>query len=148
MTYAIAKYFLILPLILATFSSKGQQSPDNTIGNCDLLLSDEYVSSGQEYFADLNKNNKATFYATFYGGSQYRIVACTNIKKHKLVLNIYDTEKNLLFSNKNYDYTPYWNLAFTSTVDCIIELKIKAKKHIKKPVKLLIGFKEKSNYLN
>lgn len=143
------KYILIF--ILQFFVLHGvysQNSTSNSLTDCDALLSSEYISSGQEYFAELDKNNKATFHATFFADSKYRIVGCTSIQNHKLIMEVYDTDKNLLFSNKNHDYIQYWDLVFTSTVECIIELKIDSDKHIKKPVKLLIGFNENSKYLD
>ncbi|MEA3317586.1 MAG: hypothetical protein U9R54_06480 [Bacteroidota bacterium] len=131
---------LILIVFLFSISVKGQ---DNSIENCSNLLNSGYVSDGQEYIAKLDQNNRAKFHATFFGGSLYRIVACTDIKNYNLQLSIYDTEKNLLFSNTKYDYSNYWNFSFKSTISCIIELEIDADKQIKEKVMLLIGFKEK-----
>lgn len=142
------KYILFLLQIFILHASYSQYSGTKSLADCEVLLSPEYVSSGQEYFADLDKNNKATFHATFFAGEQYRIVACSNIQNHELIMEVYDTDKNLLFSNKEHDYIPYWNLVFTSTVECIIEVKVEAKEHIKKPVKLLIGFKDQSKFLD
>jgi hypothetical protein len=51
--------------------------------------------------------------------------ACTNAKKGKLVFLVYDTEKNLLFTNENFNYSPYWDFRFTSTVTCIIQVDVK-----------------------
>ncbi|MBI9053474.1 MAG: hypothetical protein JEY96_06620 [Bacteroidales bacterium] len=116
---------------------------DKSNNNCSDLLNEGYVSDGQEYIAKLAENNVAKFYCTFYGGSQYRIIACTDITTSPLILTVYDTEKNLLFCNKDYDYTPFWNFIFTSTIDCIVEIEFDTEKWIKKEVKLLIGFKEK-----
>ncbi|MFP3859404.1 MAG: hypothetical protein ACLFUW_01160 [Bacteroidales bacterium] len=120
------------------------QEYDNTIKNCKDYLNNEYINSGQNYVANLNKNNKAVFHTTFYEGTQYRIVACSDLDKYPLILEVFDTERNLLFSNKDHQYTPYWDLLFTSTVTCTIEISIEAEKHLKEPVKLLIGFKNKS----
>jgi hypothetical protein len=142
------KLVLFVTFMFSMHTIFAQDAVDNSMENCANLLSPEYVSTGQEFFADLNKNNKATFHTTFYGGSRYRLVACSNIKQHKLILNVYDTEMNLLFSNIEHDYTPYWNLGFTSTVDCIIEIEVESKKQVNKPVKLLIGFKEKARHIN
>jgi|GEM_PF-484008 len=139
-------FFLIQIFVLQGLYS--QDSTPNSLADCEVLLSSEYISSGQEYFADLDKNNKATFHVTFFADSKYRIVGCTSIQNYKLIMEVFDTDKNLLFSNKNHDYIHYWNLVFTSTVECIIELKIDSDKHIKKPVKLLIGFNENSKYLD
>jgi len=141
----------ILFILLQVFVLHGvysQNSASNSLADCEVLLSSEYISSGQEYFADLDKNNKATFHVTFFAGSKYRIVGCTSIQNHNLIIEVFDIDKNLLFSNKNHDYIQYWNLVFTSTVECIIELKVDAERHIKKPVKLLIGFNEESKYLD
>ncbi len=142
------KYILFLAPLFFLHSVYSQDSISNSLADCEVLLSPGYISNGQEYFADLDKNNKATFHVTFFAGNKYRIVGCTSIQNYKLIMEVFDTDKNLLFSNRNHEYIQYWNLVFTSTVECIIELKIDADKHIKKPVKLLIGFSEKSKYLD
>ncbi|MGE0088088.1 MAG: hypothetical protein AB7S50_01275 [Bacteroidales bacterium] len=117
---------------------------NNSVSNCsNLVNTDGYVSDGQEYLIKLDENNRARFKATFYGGSYYRIVGCTNISSSKMILTVYDTDKNILFCNKDYDYLPYWNFKFTSTVDCIIEFEFDRDIAIKEEVLLLIGFKEK-----
>jgi hypothetical protein len=137
----IAKYIVIVIISLLYFGSMNAQ--ENSIKDCANLLNSGFVSDGQEYKAKLDENNKSTFYTTFYGGSQYRIIACSDIETYPLILSVYDTEKNLLFCNKNFDYAPYWNFTFTSTIDCIIEMEFKAETHLKDEVMLLIGFKEK-----
>lgn len=133
----------IILIIFSLFFSANLFSQDNSMKNCDSYFTSGFVSDGQEYKAKLDENNRAKFYTTFYGGSQYRIIACSDIKKYPLKISVYDTEKNLLFCNKNYNYTPYWNFTFTSTIDCIIELEYDTDKQLKDEVMLLIGFKEK-----
>jgi hypothetical protein len=147
MKFNHVKYLLVFFLFFGISGVFAQNPVNNSLSDCEKLLKPEYISSGQEYYADLNKNNKAIFHATFYEGTQYRVAACTDIKGHELIMKVFDTEKNLLFSNAKHNYIPYWNLRFTSTVDCIIEIKIEAKDHIKKPVKLLIGFKDDSKHI-
>jgi len=134
------KILILIVTLTINFSANAQ---DNSTTNCVNLLNEGYVSDGQEYIAKLAENNVAKFYCTFYGGSQYRIIACSDITKYPLILSIYDTEKNLLFCNKEYEYTPYWNFRFTSTIDCIVEIEFDTEKWLKEEVKLLIGFKEK-----
>jgi hypothetical protein len=137
----IAKYFVIF--IISLIYSNFLIAQENSIKNCANLLNSGFVSDGQEYKAKLDENNKSTFYTTFYGGSQYRIIACSDIVDYPLLLSVYDTEKNLLFCNKNFDYTSFWNFTFTSTIDCIIEIEFKTETLLKDEVMLLIGFKEK-----
>ena len=136
----IIPYIFLLFICIIPFSKINAQ--DNSIANCDNLLN-EYISDGQEYIARLDENNRARFYCTFFGGSHYRIVACSDVEGSPLKMDIYDTEKNLLFSNIEYNYSPFWNLTFESTIDCIIEIEFKSDKILNHEVMLLIGFKEK-----
>lgn len=134
-------YVLVLCLFLFMTNTIHAQNQDLT--NCNHFLTSGFVSDGQEYKTKLDENNKAKFYTTFYGGSQYRIIACSDIKDYPLIFSVFDTEKNLLFCNKEHDYTPYWDFTFTSTIDCIIELEYNTEKSFSDEVILLIGFKEK-----
>jgi len=129
--------------IISTLIAWSANSQEISIKSCDNLLNSGFVSDGQEYIAKPDENNKATFHATFYGGSNYRVVACSDVEEIPLILTVYDTEKNLLFCNKSYDYTSYWNFTFTSTIDCIIEIEFDHEILIQNEVMLLIGFKEK-----
>lgn len=134
------KYVLLITSIIISFHLTAQE---NSKANCANLLNGGYVSDGQEYIAKLDENNVAKFYTTFYGGSKYRLVGCSDIKDFPLILTVYDTEKNLLFCNKDHNYTTYWNFTFTSTIDCIIEIEFESEQMLKQEVLLLIGFKEK-----
>ncbi len=135
------KYLIFLISLLSTTYLYCQEN--TSISQCDKLLNSGYISSGQEYRAKLDENNKAKFFTTFYGDSNYRIIACTDNKEIPLIFSVYDSEKNLLFCNRDYNYTSYWNFSFTSTVDCVIEIELKNDKRVKDEVLLLIGFKEK-----
>ena len=141
MKFLNLKYILILTISL--FYLKVSSAQENSTVNCDSYLSSGFVSDGQEYKAKLDEKNMAKFYTTFYGGSQYRLIGCSNIEKYPLIMSLYDTEKNLLYCNKDHNYTPYWNFTFTSTIDCIIELEFDTEEQLTDEVMLLIGFKEK-----
>lgn len=136
----ILKYSLTF--LICLFAANTILAQDN-LTNCSDYLTSGFVSDGQEYKAKLDENNRAKFYTTFYGGSQYRLIACGTITDYPLTFYVFDTEKNLLFCNKDYEYTPFWNFTFTSTIDCIIEFEYNTEKPLKNEVKLLIGFKEK-----
>ncbi|HAF29333.1 MAG TPA: hypothetical protein DCG75_09835 [Bacteroidales bacterium] len=137
---SILKYSLSF---LISFFAANALLAQNNIDHCSDYLTSGFVSDGQEYKAKLDENNRAKFYTTFYGGSQYRLIACGEITDYPLAFSVFDTEKNLLFSNKDNDFTPYWNFTFTSTIDCIIEFEYNNEKPLKNEVMLLIGFKEK-----
>lgn len=108
---------------------------------CSLYFSPEYISDGQEYFAPLKPYQKTEFRTTFFEDNTYRIIACTNVKRGNVVFSVYDTEKNLLFSNANYDYSPYWDFRFSSTITCIIQVDVKSPKFTPGFVMLQIGYK-------
>lgn len=139
----VVPYKHIILFFLSLFFIKLIAAQESTISNCENYLTSGFVSDGQEYKATLNENNKAKFYTTFYGGSQYRLIGCSDVKEYPLIMSVYDSEKNLLYCNKDHNYTPYWNFTFTSTIDCIIELEFDTEKRLTDEVLLLIGFKEK-----
>lgn len=135
-------FYKTILLAIILFLSLSSKSQENTIANCSNLLNSGFVSDGQEYIAKLDENNVARFNCTFYGNSQYRIIACSDISETPLIFSVYDTEKNLLFCNKDHQYTTYWDFVFTSTIDCIVEIEFDNDKWLKQEVKMLIGFKE------
>jgi len=108
---------------------------------CSLYFSPEYIADGQEYLAQLKPDQKVEFRTTFFGDNTYRIVACTNLKRSDVIFSVFDTEKNLLFTNANYNNSPYWDFRFTSTVTCIIQVDVQNQKFTPGYVMLLIGYK-------
>lgn len=108
---------------------------------CSLYFSPEYISDGQEYFAPLKPDQKTEFRTTFFEDNTYRIIACTNVKRGDVVFSVYDTDKNLLFSNANYEFSPYWDFRFSSTITCIIQVDVKSPKFTPGFVMLQIGYK-------
>ena len=133
--------FIILASLLS-FAAKPAFSQVEQLQNiCSLYFSPEYISDGQEYFASLKPDQKVEFRTTFFGDNTYRVVACTNLKKGNLIFTVFDTEKNLLFSNANYNYSQYWDFKFASTITCIIQVDIKNIKFTPGFVMLMIGYK-------
>lgn len=133
--------FTILTFVLL-FAAKPALSQVEQLQNiCSLYFSPEYISDGQEYFATLKPDQKVEFRTTFYGDNTYRVVACTNLKKGDLVFTVFDTEKNLLFTNASYKYSQYWDFKFCSTITCIIQVDVKNIKFTPGYVMLLIGYK-------
>lgn len=124
-----------------SIQAPGQQDQDNSLEQCELLMSDGYISDGQDYKAKLNKNNRARFHTIFYGENRYCLVACCNIEEYPLIMKVYDSERNVLFDNTRHGYSPKWHLEFTSTLSCIVEIQVDAKEPVNELVELMIGFK-------
>jgi len=135
-------YIYIILVSAFSINVKTAKSQVEQLQNiCSLYFSPEYISDGQEYFASLKPDQKVEFRTTFYGENTYRIVACTNLKKGDLVFTVFDTEKNLLFTNANYNFSQYWDFKFASSITCIIQVDVKNTKFTPGYVMLLIGYK-------
>jgi len=59
-----------------------------------------------------------------------------------LIFSVYDSDRHLLFTNRDYENTPYWDFKFKSTVDCIIEAQLDNKIKNSGLAVMLIGFKQ------
>ncbi len=114
----------------------------DTIANmCERHINTAYISDGQTYRALLSGDDVAEFQATFYGGNTYRIAACSGITDGNLVFRVFDSEKNLLFTNANYSTAPYWDFYVESTLQVTIEAKLDSNKSDSGCAVLVIGFK-------
>jgi hypothetical protein len=135
----------IIPVVFISFflfASKFSFAQCDTIANvCAKHVSPPFISDGQQYRALLLADQTAEFNTTFYGGGIYRIAACCGLKDGNLVFSVYDEERNLLFSNRDYKNAPYWDFKTTSTLDVIIEANLNTTASSGCAV-LLIGFKQ------
>ncbi len=84
-----------------------------------------YLSDGQDYRALLKGNEIVEFYTTFYDENTYRIAACTEIGG-SLIFTIKDSRGNMLFTNKDHENAPYWDLEFNATIECEIKIQLSA----------------------
>jgi len=82
-----------------------------------------FLTDGKEYRALLSNNEASEFVIVFYANNTYRIAACTDIGG-PLSFIVRDKEKNILFSNKNYENAPYWDLIFPTSVECIVTINL------------------------
>ncbi len=82
-----------------------------------------FISDAQDYRALLSGNESAEFIATFFSGNKYRICACTDIGA-PLSFTVSDHKGNVLFTNKDYENAPYWDLEFPVTINCKISVSL------------------------
>ncbi|PLX21451.1 MAG: hypothetical protein C0599_07905 [Salinivirgaceae bacterium] len=125
-------------LILLSFALNAQ--PVDFVSKCQNYFGTEFVSDGQQYRALLSGEQVAEFHTTFYQANKYRLVACGAKNNQTIVFNVYDKNRNLLYSNKDFDNAPYWDLYFSATTDCIIEARLDTNIQTSGIVYLLIGF--------
>jgi hypothetical protein len=133
---------VLIILLAGVWSLKANAQVDATIKLCENHLKLPFISDGQSYTAFLNGDEVAEFYATFYGQNTYRMVTATGTSEGNVVFSVYDKQRNLLFSNIDYQNTPYWDFTFENSLDCIIEARLDSKVLSSGFVVLLIGFKQ------
>ena len=127
----------------------GCTSVINTYAQCDTIaslcsknLTAKFISDGQSYRALLLEQEVAEFHSTFFGGTTYRLAACSGLSDGNLIFSVFDKERNLLFTNSEYKNAPYWDFKVTSTIDCIIEAQLNSNNLASGCAVLLIGFKQ------
>jgi hypothetical protein len=57
-------------------------------------------------------------------------------------MQIIDVDGNVIFNNKNYDYTNYWNFRIKQTLNCTIRLNLVEDNVEHDDLIVLIGFKK------
>lgn len=138
----------ILKLVLViggfiTINSASAQIADTIATQCARHLENQFISDGQQYRALLmNSDETAEFHTTLYGGTLYRIAACSGLSDGNLVFSVYDSERNLLFTNSEFKNAPFWDFKITNTLDCVIEAKLSGGAQGSGRAVLLIGFKQ------
>ena len=141
-----AKYFVIGTIVVLLISNKGYSQTDSLLKYCTKNMSPQYISDGQQYISILNGEEIAEFRATFFGGTTYRIAACSGMSKNTIIFTLYDSPDPLkrkeLFSNRNFQNSPYWDFKFTSTMECVIEAQLVPSESGSGFAILLIGFKK------
>jgi hypothetical protein len=137
------KLALIIFSLVLCISAKTSFAQCDTVANvCYKNITAKYISDGQQYRALLLKGENAEFNATLFGGTQYRMAACSGMTDGQLVFSIYDKQHNLLFTNTEHKNAPFWDFKVKNTIDCTIEAKLLNGKLESGCAVLLIGFKQ------
>ncbi|KAA3650958.1 MAG: hypothetical protein DWP98_03675 [Bacteroidetes bacterium] len=129
-------------ILLCLANINETQAQCDTIASiCSQNFSKNYLSDGQEYRALLFEEQTAEFHLTLYGGSVYRFSACSGLSNGNLIFRVLDEEMNELFTNKDYEVSPYWDFEVESTLDVIVEGNLNLEKVNSGCAVLLVGFK-------
>jgi hypothetical protein len=135
---------ILLPLLLTIVvgAAKAQSICGPIADRCEKHISEAYIPDGQFYRALLQGDDLAEFGLTLFGGTTYRVAACSGDSDGILVFNVFDKDRNLLFSNSAHGNAPYWDLAVANTIDVTIEASLDASKAGSGCAVMLIGFKK------
>lgn len=91
--------------------------------SCKSCFESPFIVTGRPFRALLTGDEIAEFNTTLFSGTTYRIAA-GSAGKNYIVINVYDSDRNLLFSNKDYDNANYWDFQVDGYLDCIVEARL------------------------
>ena len=135
--------FKTLAFVIGLITSTASFAQCDTIASlCDKHITASFISDGQDYRSLLLDDEIAEFNMTLYGGSTYRFAACSGLADGNLIFSVYDKERNLLFTNKDYANSAFWDFTITNTLDCIIEAQLDPNNLASGCAVLLVGFKQ------
>ena len=135
---------IIFSIFVAMFIGINANAQCDTIANfCHKNnFSIKYISDGQNYRVFLFGEQEAEFTTTFFGGTTYRIAACTGFSQGNLIFKIKDPAGNILFDSMEFANAPYWDFKIASTMTCSIIAQLDLHETQSGCASILIGFKK------
>jgi hypothetical protein len=123
--------------------SAGATAQCDTIASlCEKNITAAYIPDGQLYRALLREDETAEFNLTLFGGTTYRVAACSGTSDGNLVFSVFDKDRNLLYTNKDRNNDPYWDLVVANTLEVTINAELDPRRSTSGCAVLLIGFKK------
>jgi len=134
---------LLFALCAALLLGSAASAQCDTIASlCEKHMTATYIPDGQFYRALLREDEVAEFGLTLFGGTTYRVVGCSGTSDGNLVFSVYDKDRNVLFTNKEHNNDPYWDLVIAHTLDVTVEAELDRTKANSGCAVMLIGFKK------
>jgi hypothetical protein len=107
-----------------------------------------YTHDGNYHAAILVEGEEAELYKTFYSDMDYRVAICGEDKLPNVEFRILDSNKNVLYSNKDANYARTWDFKLESSQQLKLVIKVNS---FNKPgetpgsgcVSIMFGFKVK-----
>jgi hypothetical protein len=141
------KSLAIIVVFTTLFSTSAKaQDCEGVVKTCEAFLrgtnkKSNFVSDGQVYSVFLDRE-KGEFKTTFFGGATYRIVTSAGNEDDYVIFTVRDLKRNILFTNKKYKNSPYWDFKVQNTIPVIIETEFDLDKKVTGCAVMLIGFKQ------
>ena len=107
-----------------------------------------YVHDGNYHAAVLVEGEEAELYKTFYSDMDYRLAICGEEKLPDIEFSVFDSNKNVLYSNKDSKYAKTWDFKLQSSQQLKLLIRVTSKsKSGEIPasgcVSIMFGFKVK-----
>jgi hypothetical protein len=127
-------------LFFALFPSRLNSQDEEFAKYCAEDLKAPFINTGQPMKAFLTGDEVAEFHTTLYDGNVYRIITCSK-QQENIQFSVYDKNRNLIFSNQEYNLVNFWDFRMEGSMECIIEARLNPKKATSGIALLMIGFK-------
>ncbi len=144
----IIRISALCALVVLAFTTKLSFSQCKGVAKKCLPDMKPFVYTGQLNSTILNEGESAELVMTFTAGQEYRILTCAPVYLGILKFSIYDSNRKLVFNNKDFNNSQYWDLKVGSTEDYTIQVSVPYAKHQKVAdisgsgcVAVLVGFK-------
>ncbi len=134
--------FFTIMLCLAAATAQAQSLCEPIADRCERHITSEYIPDGQFYRALLQGDEVAEFGLTLFGGTTYRIAACSGESDGVLLFSVYDKEHTILYTNSEYQNAPYWDLVVANTIDVTVEATLDPSMAGSGCAVMLMGFKK------
>ena len=107
-----------------------------------------YIHDGNYHAAVLTSGEEAELYKTFYSDTDYRISICGAPNLPEIEFRIIDSDRNVLYTNKDSDYSMVWNFRLEASQQLKIFVKVPVLDGMPEEaasgcVAIMFGFKEK-----
>jgi len=86
-----------------------------------------YLHDGNYNAAILTEGEDAELFKTFYAGQEYRVAVCASSSLPKVEFTIMDTQRKVLYSSKNNNYSLFYDFKEETTQMLIISVKVNTK---------------------
>ncbi len=142
------KKLLKITIILCAFSfvvlSGNAQCKSFAKKVCKLELI-PFVHDGIYNATILSEGETAELFKTFYSGQDYRIAICGGDDIPAVEFEVLDANREVLFSNKNENYTRVWDFKLESSQQLIISIQVQTSDDLSDEiasgcVAVLVGF--------
>lgn len=140
--------FIVITLFVAFPLASKAQCKGFAKKICKMELQQDYTHDGNYHAAILTEGEEAELYKTFYSDQEYRIAICGSDNLQAIEFSILDANKNVLYTNKDSDYSSLWDFKLESSQQLKIVVKVPVNSDTSAEpqqgcVSIMFGFKAK-----
>jgi hypothetical protein len=111
---------ILSALVLSTLNSYSQCQDFNEVACKERLK--PYTNYGNYISTTLTDGEYAELNMTFYSNQEYRLAVCGLENVAQLEFRVFDSEHNLLFKNKDDNFSRIWDFKLESSQQLIIAI--------------------------